>query len=372
MKSSLHLGKIMGIPIGVNYSWFIIFFLITATLAQYVFPELYPNWSTLACWIVGLSTSFLFFASLIFHELAHSFVALKKGIEVRSITLFIFGGAARIAREASSPGTEFFMAVAGPLSSVALAGLFALIWLLGENTYEPVAAIGFYLCWINLALAVFNILPGFPLDGGRVLRSFVWWRSGNYWGATRVATLTGQALGCLLILVGVVIGSLVYWFSGLWLAFIGGFLYLAARASYRQAKLREGLRGLAARDLMTSDCQEVPAEMTLEAVANHQYRLAGHRCLFVSEGGKVRGIIARQDTKLVPKRRWNTTSVAEVMVPMEKIGVIHPDEDGLTVLEKMEKGSSGLLLVVCGGEIVGVIERDRLLEVSRGRLGAEA
>jgi len=121
MKSSIHLGRIMGIPIGANYSWFIIFFLITATLAQYVFPELYPTWSTLACWIVGLCTSFLFFASLIFHELAHSFVALKNGIEVKSITLFIFGGAARIAREASSPGAEFFMAVAGPLSSVALA-----------------------------------------------------------------------------------------------------------------------------------------------------------------------------------------------------------------------------------------------------------
>ncbi len=372
MKSSIHLGKIMGIPIGINYSWFIIFFLITATLAHYVYPDLYPDWSALACWIVGLGTSLLFFASLIFHELAHSFVAIKKGISVRSITLFIFGGAARISREASTPGTELLMAVAGPLASVSLAGIFALIWLAGRNASEPLAATAFYLCWVNLVLAAFNMLPGFPMDGGRVLRSIIWWRSGNYWRATRVATFIGQALGCLLILAGVVIGSLVYWFSGLWLTLVGGFLCFAAWASYRQAKLREGLRGLTARDLMTGGCREVPASMPLEAVSGHQFHLAGDRCLFVGEEGKVRGIITQQDIKLVPKRRRKTMSAAEVMVPLEKIDVVYPNEEGLTVLEKMEKGRGGLLLVVRGGEIVGVIERERLLEAGRARAGSGA
>jgi CBS domain-containing protein len=207
------------------------------------------------------------------------------------------------------------------------------------------------------------------MDGGRVLRSVIWWRSGNYWRATRIATLTGMALGFLLILAGVVIAGFVYWFSGLWLVFVGAFLCFAAWTSYRQAKLREGLRGLTASDLMTGDCHWAPAEMSLETVADHQFRHAGHRCLLVGEEGRVRGIITQQDTKLVPKRRWSTTSVAEVMTPVGKIGVVYPDEEGRSVLEKMEKGGIGLLLVVRDGVIIGVIEREDLLEAGRARLG---
>ena len=367
MKSSFNFARIMGIPIGINYSWFVIFFLITATLGQYVFPWLYPDWSTPVYWIVGLCTSLLFFASLLAHELAHSFVAVRRGIEVRSITLFIFGGAARIAREAPVASTELLMAVAGPLSSVALAGVFALIWLLSRNTLEPLAAMSIYLCWINLALAAFNMLPGFPMDGGRVLRSIIWWRSGSYMKATRVATLAGEALGCLLILSGLAFGVLVYWFNGLWLALVGGFLFAAARASYRQAVLRDSLQGLTAQELMTGDCQMVPEQLTLETLVNEYLPPAGHGCLLVGEWGRVRGTVTLQDTKLVPKRRWHITPVAEAMTPVEKLGVVYPGDDGLTVLERMQEGGIGLLLVVSGDMVVGVIERARLLELSRVR-----
>ncbi len=367
MKSSFQLGKIMGIPIGINYSWFAIFLLITVALAQYFFPEFYPGWSTPAYWIAGLFSSLLFFASLIVHELAHSFVAVRRGIEVKSITLFIFGGAARISREAASPGTELFMALAGPLSSVALAGLFALIWLLGENTSEPVAATGFYLFLTNLALAVFNMLPGLPLDGGRVLRSIIWWRGGNYRRATRVATFTGQALGGLLVMGGVVVAILVYWFNGLWLAFLGGFIYLAAWASQRQGMLRNGVQGLTARDLMKGDCQEVPAKMSLETLDNEYLLPGGHHCVLVGGKDGLAGVITPRDLKLVPKRRWSTTPVAEIMVPVERIGVVYPDDDGLTVVERMGEKGADVLLVMSADTVVGVIERDHLQVMSRAR-----
>jgi Zn-dependent protease len=367
MKSSVNLGKIMGIPIGIHYSWLIIFFLITATLGQYFFPWLYPNWSTAGYWIIALSTSLLFFASLLAHELAHGVVAVRSGIEVKGITLFIFGGAARISREATAASTELLMAVAGPVTSVGIAGVFALIWLVSRHTVEPLAAMSIYLCWVNLALAAFNMLPGFPLDGGRVLRSIIWWRSGSYRKATRIAALIGQALGCLLILTGLFIAVFVYWFNGAWLALLGAFLFAVAWASYRQAVLRDSVQGLTAQELMIGDCQIVPGQLTIEMAVNQYFLSAGHRLLLVGEWGRVSGIVTLQDTKLVPKRRWHITPVAETMTPVEKLGVVDPGDDGLTVLDRIQEGGIGLLLVVSGDRVVGVIERARLLELGRAR-----
>jgi len=367
MKSTFHLVSIRGIPIGIHYSWFAIFFLVTLTLSQYVFPEFFSDWTAPAYWLVGLCTSLLFFASLLLHELAHSIVAVRSGIMVRGITLFIFGGAARISREADRPGTELFMATAGPLMSVALAGMFALVWWLSRNISEPIAAMGFYLCWINLALAVFNMLPGFPLDGGRVLHAVVWWRSGDVGRATRVATLGGQAFGCLLILGGVAIGVFVYWFSGIWLAFLGAFLYVAARASQRQATLREGLQDLTARDLMISDCRIAPPEMDLEKLDSEHFSAGGYSCVLVGGISGIAGVITKQDLKDVPRRRWQVTSAAEAMVPVGKIGVVRPEDDALSVLERMGDGSIEVLLVMSGGALVGVIERGHIQGIGRAR-----
>ena len=367
MKSSVNLGKIMGIPIGIHYSWLIIFFLITATLGQYFFPWLYPNWSPLGYWIIALCTSLLFFASLLAHELAHGVVAVRSGIEVKGITLFIFGGAARISREATAASTELLMAVAGPVTSVGIAGVFALIWLVSRHTVEPLAAMSIYLCWVNLALAAFNMLPGFPLDGGRVLRSIIWWRSGSYRKATRIAALVGQAFGCLLILTGLFIAVFVYWFNGAWLALLGAFLFAVAWASYRQAVLRDSVQDLTAQELMIGDCQMVPGQLTIEMAVNQYFLSAGHRLLLVGEWGRVSGIVTLRDTKLVPKRRWHITPVAETMTPVEKLGVVDPGDDGLTVLDRIQEGGTGLLLVVSGGSVVGVIERARLLELGRAR-----
>jgi Zn-dependent protease len=367
VKSSISLFKIMGIPVGINYSWFLIFFLIVLTLAQYLFPELYPDWSTAAYWLVGLFTSFLFFASLIFHELAHSYVAERNGIEVKSITLFIFGGAARIAREASRPGTEMLMSVAGPLSSLFLGGVFAILWQIGENTAEPLAAVGFYLCWINVALAAFNMLPGFPMDGGRVLRSFIWWRSGDFRKSTRVATLIGQAFGCLLILGGLVVGILVYWLSGLWMAFLGVFIFFAAWANQRQTMLREGLSGLTGKDLMTGECPAVHGDLSIEALVNEYSLPAERSCLLVGDKGSPVGVITAEDIKLVSKRRRGTTTVEQAMTPVGKIKEVSPEDDALIVLERMAESEADVLLVVTGDAVLGLIERGHLRQISQER-----
>lgn len=372
MRMTLQVGRIAGIPIGLNYSWLVIFGLVTFTLGQYVFPALYPDWSTAVNWAVGVATSVLFFLCLLTHEVAHSLVALKKGVPVKSITLFVFGAAARIAREPPSAGAELLMAAAGPLTSLVLAGVFALIWVASRNALEPLAAIGFYLSWLNLAVAAFNMMPGFPLDGGRVLRSIIWRRSGNYMKATRIGAWSGRIFGYLLIGGGIALGALYYWVSGIWLVLIGAFLAIAAAASYRQAMLRESIKGITAASLMTGDCQTVAGELTVQALVEGHISPGDKRCLLVGEPGTVRGVITGQDVKRVPKRRRTNTRVSEAMTPVGRIGVVQPGDDGSTVAERMMEGAAGLLLVVSDGALVGVIERERLFELARsyGAAGA--
>ncbi|MFQ5827256.1 MAG: site-2 protease family protein, partial [Dehalococcoidia bacterium] len=203
MSYSFRLGRLFGIPIYLHISWFIIFALVTLSLSRIYFPSLYPNWSSGLYLIVGVATSLLFFASVVAHELTHSLVSRLNGIPVKSITLFIFGGVARITREAGKPMAELVMAAAGPASSLVIAGLFGLLWWLAGPHSEPISALAGWLGGINIALAVFNMIPGFPLDGGRVLRSLIWRLTGNYKRATRLASLAGRGVGYTLITVGI-------------------------------------------------------------------------------------------------------------------------------------------------------------------------
>jgi len=238
MRTSFVIGRIFGIPIGVNYSWFIIFIIVTASLALFYFPENYPKWSVETYWGIALVTSLLFFGSVLAHELCHSIVSIHNGIPVRSITLFIFGGVSQISREAAKASDELVMAAAGPLSSLVLGGIFAAIWYLSLPVSEPVAAVAYWLMIINVSLALFNLIPGFPLDGGRVLRSLLWAVT-DYRRATRIAAISGQGIAYLFIVVGIVIMFLGYWINGLWIAFIGWFLGGAAAASRREVTLQE-------------------------------------------------------------------------------------------------------------------------------------
>jgi len=373
MRGSMRIGKILGIPIWINYTWFIIFIFIVTTLALYYFPWYYPSsapgsWSPLTYWGLGVATSLLFFASLIVHELAHSIVCVRNGIPVKSITLFIFGGIARISREATRPTTELAMAAAGPLASVAIAALFGGIWWLTRDTVEPLAAMAYYLALINAILAAFNMIPGYPLDGGRMFRSIMWWKTGNYKKATHIASITGRGIGYLFIVGGIFI--MFYfglWINGLWFAFIGWFLNNAASGGYRQALLREALQGFTARDLMIRDCPTVPPELTLRELVQAHILYTGRLFFLVSDHGRLMGSLTLQSIKAVPQERWDYTTVGQAMTPVKEMKLVHPADEAVSVLERMNEEDIEQLPVVDGERVVGLITRDSLLHFIRIR-----
>jgi Zn-dependent protease len=252
MKASIRIGSILGIPVGLHWSWFLIFALFTWSLAWGFFPSAYPTLTPITYWLLGAVTSVLLFGSVLLHELGHSIIALRNKISVRRITLFIFGGVAQIAQEPRAPGVEVRIAIAGPLTSLALAILFGSVWWFGQDS-AYLAAPSLWLARINLTLALFNMIPGFPLDGGRVLRAMVWKFSGNLSRATRIASFSGQAFAFGFMGLGLwtTLGGNVS--NGLWLVFIGWFLQNAAASSYAQTTTQESMRGITADQIMSRE-----------------------------------------------------------------------------------------------------------------------
>jgi len=373
MGGAFNLGKIFGIQFRLHYTWFVIFLLITVSLSWQYFPFVYPDWNTLTYWVIGILTSILFFTSVVAHELAHSLVGRANGIPVKSITLFIFGGIAHMAREAARHGAELKMAAAGPISSLVIGGLFFLLHLLIQGINEPVAAMAFWLARINVVLAVFNLIPGFPLDGGRVLRALLWRFSGDYKRSTRIAVRVGRGVAYLFILGGLLIIFLVpqQWFSGLWLAFIGWFLDTTASASYRQAQWQGALQGLTASEMMTSDCPVVPSNITISRLVQEYIFTSGHRCFLVTDEGELKGILTLRNIQSVAQSNWEVTPVGNVMTPVEKLRIAHPDQDVLSVLGQMDEANINQMPVVSEGRIVGLITRDNLIRLfhTRSKLG---
>ena len=373
MGGAFNLGKIFGIQFRLHYTWFIIFVLITVSLSWQYFPFAYPDWNNLIYWVTGIFTSLLFFSSVVAHELAHSLVGRANGIPVKSITLFIFGGVAHMTREAARHGAELKMAAAGPIASLVIAGLFFSLHFLLQGVNEPLAAMSFWLAQINAVLAVFNLIPGFPLDGGRVFRSLLWRFSGNYQRATRIATHVGQGVGYLFILGGIVIMFIFsgQWFSGLWLAFIGWFLTYVASASYRQAQWQAALQGLTASDMMTSSCPVVSSDVTVSRLIQEYIFTSGHRCFLVTDDGELNGILTLRNIKSVAQPNWEVTQVKDIMTPAEKLKIAYPDQDILSVLEQMDENSINQMPVVSEGRVIGLITRDNVIRFlhTRSRLG---
>ena len=373
MGGAFNLGKIFGIQFRLHYTWFIIFVLITGSLSWQYFPLVYPDWNTLTYWVMGIVTSLLFFTSVVAHELAHSLVGRANGIPVKSITLFIFGGVAHMTREAARHDAELKMAVAGPISSLAIGGVFFLLHLLLQGLSEPIAAMAFWLAQINVALAVFNLIPGFPLDGGRVFRALLWRFSGDYKRSTRIATRVGRGVGYLFILGGLLIIFLLpqQWFSGLWLAFIGWFLDNTASASYRQAQWQEALQGLTASEMMTSDCPVVPSNITISNLVQDYIFTSGHGYFLVTDESELKGILTLRNIKSVAQPNWEVTQVKDVMTPVEKLKIAYPDQDVLSVLEQMDEGNINQMPVVSEGRVIGLITRDNLIRLlyTRSKLG---
>lgn len=368
MKSSLRLGKVLGIPIGVNYTWFIVFALVTLSLATGYFPSRYEGWSLASYVTIGLLTSVLFFGSVLVHELAHSVVAQAWGIPVKSITLFIFGGVANIGREPERPLAEFLIAIAGPISSLLLAAGFGLLWVAGQVIdLTPLVGLGLYLATINLWLALFNMIPGFPLDGGRVFRSAIWAATGDMNRATRWAAKTGRVVAVMMIVGGGIMFLTGNWSSGLWLAFIGWFLDNAASQSAQQAWIREALKGYTARDFASDGCQTVDSNMPLDWVVRDFVLPQGQNCFVVRDGAQTEGVATLGQIQRVPRQQWGWTPVRQIMTPLSSLKPVSASDTAYSVLERMIVEEQSLLPVVEDNHFLGLVRQDRLLRFTQTR-----
>lgn len=363
--SGFRIGRIFDIPIYLHASWFIIFALITLSLRTQ-FTSQHPGWTPAQHWTLGIVTSVLFFASVIFHELSHSVVAMHYRIPVQSITLFVFGGLARIGREPDSAKQEFNIAIAGPLSSFFLAGCF---WIVAHSArgIDMVSATSGWLWQINLALAVFNLVPGFPLDGGRILRGIAWGITGNFTRATAIASGAGKFFAYLMIFVGIWQALNGNWVGGLWLAFIGWFLLSASQESYAQVAIRTTLGGVKAADIMSHDVPTVPRDMSLEEYV-HEVLRTGRRCHIVTGAGSPVGLVTLHATRSVPREDWPATSIQAVMLPLARIHWASPEEPVLGILERMQNEDLNQMPVISDGQIVGMIARDAILRLLQTRL----
>src|SRR6267142_757801 len=295
MKSHIKLGRIFGIEIGLHLSWFIIALLITLSLADQ-FHAFNSNWGEGVIWATAIGTSLLFFAAIIAHELSHAMVAKARRLPVRSITLFALGGVAQIEKEAGEASTEFWMGIAGPIMSLLIGVIcLTLAWAFGWSPltipHTPLLAMLMWLGYINISLAIFNLIPGFPLDGGRVLRGIVWWLTGDGVRATRIAARIGQVVAFLFIITGIIRFFTGAGIGGLWIAFIGWFLLDAAGASRAQVEVSTVLRGVRAADLLERDCLVVDGHENLQTFVNDYLLRTGKNCFLVQNGHGIEGII---------------------------------------------------------------------------------
>ena len=366
--SGLRIGKILGISIYLHSTWVFIFAVITYMIASQ-YKEQHPLWTDAQHWVVGVVTSLLFFASVVFHELSHSVVAQHYKIRVLSITLFLFGGLARIERDPSKAIQEFNIAIAGPLASGFLAGCFFGLTRLFPYS-ESIGALARWLWVTNLALAVFNLLPGFPLDGGRIFRALVWGVTKNFDRATRAAGASGKLIAYAMILWGTwgVINGHV---QQLWTVLIGWFILSAAQESVAQVALRESLTGLSAADVMSKEVPAAHGHITLEEYGAEVLR-TGRRCHLILSDDRLVGMMNVHTLNSVPREEWAHNSVQSAMIPHEKILWTSPEEPLLRLLERLLSADVNQMPVVSGvdpGEprIVGIVTRDSILRVMQTR-----
>ncbi len=371
MRGVIALGRILGIPIGVNYTWFIALWLLSWSLAKSYFPTAFPGSPASTYWIMGILSALLLFASVLVHELGHAVTARRYGIQTRSITLFLFGGVAQIGREPPTPASEFLVAAAGPLTSYLLSAFF---WALLQLTKgSALGAIIAYLAWINAALATFNLVPGFPLDGGRVLRALLWRTTGSLERATRIAARGGQVVALGLIGFGIlwiVTGNVT---SGLWLVLIGWFLDMGAQSSYQQVVLREALGGVRVTDIMTKDVHSVDPDLTLDHMISEYFLRYKHGGFPVVWGDRLLGVVTLHDVQAVPREQRTTTLVRSAMTPLNRLRTVRPTTSAYEAFARLAQDGIGRLLVIDdAGQLVGILTRSDLMHIMRIRATLEA
>ena len=360
--SAFKVGRVFGIVIEIHPSWLLILAFLSWSLSDGLFPDQYKSWSTAAYWATGITAAVLLFATVLIHELAHALVAKRRGLDVPRITLFIFGGVSHLERQPSSAGEEFQIAAAGPATSLVIAAITGLGGLLIRGTVEQLEAICFYLAFVNMALAVFNILPGFPLDGGRVLRSIAWKRTGSFRKATRIASSVGEMFGYGLIILGFIIlltGGLL---DGLWLAFIGWFLLGAARNGAAGTQLEGVLSRLTARQVMREDFRSVTPGTPLQEIVDDLMVGHGERAVIVANDGGVLGIITVNDIRAVPREAWTNTPAQAVMTPRANVLTVDANRPALEVLMLIGEKGLNQVPVLDDGRMVGLVTRREILE----------
>ncbi|HEX5077922.1 MAG TPA: site-2 protease family protein [Geminicoccaceae bacterium] len=370
---SIPLFRLAGFRVGLDWSWLILAVLVTWTLSVGVFPSYYPGLTPGSYWSMGVVAALGLFASIILHELAHSLVARRYHLPIRGITLFIFGGVAEMEREPDRPAVEFLVAIAGPIASFLIA---AACWLLALGAGAlglgvPVAGVLAYLASINAVLAIFNLAPAFPLDGGRMLRAALWHWKGNLRQATRIASLIGGGFGVALIVIGVlrvVTGDFV---SGMWWFLIGLFVRLAAQASYQQVLIREGLRGVPVRRIMSADPVTVPPRISVQQLIDDYVYRYHHKMFPVVDDGRVVGCVSMHDIKQVPREQWSATTVASIAQGCSATTVVTPDADAMEVLTAMNRSQNSRFLVMEGARLVGVLSIKDMLKFLSLKLDLE-
>ncbi|HVB29643.1 MAG TPA: site-2 protease family protein [Terriglobia bacterium] len=371
---SITLFRMFGFAVRVDGSWLVIAVLITWSLAVGFFPHLYPGLSHAEYWLMGVSGALLLFASIIVHELAHSLVARRSGLPMKGITLFIFGGVAEMDQEPSSAKAEFQMAIAGPVTSVLIGGLFYILAAATRGTW-PVAVVGVfsYLGWINWLLAAFNMVPAFPLDGGRVLRSALWHWKGNLWQATRIASTIGSGFGMLLMALGVyrlLVGDFI---GAVWWFLIGMFLRGAAQGSYQQLMVQKMLQGEPIQRFMNTNPITVSPAISLEdLVENYIYKYHHKMFPVVNDSHELLGCITTKEVKEVPRGDWAQRSVQATMRPYCAEEAVTPDTDAVKALALMRKSQSSRLMVVEGGRLIAILTLKDLLDFLSAKLEMES
>jgi Zn-dependent protease/CBS domain-containing protein len=381
LKTGFRLGKIFGIDIHIDWSWLLIFALVSWSLVSSFSPA-HPDWSVSLRWAVAASAALLFFASILAHELAHSIAARYKGMPVRNITLFVFGGISNIQREPNSPFAEFIITIVGPLTSFVLGSIFLV---LGAGTFAvnnampadltlalasfgPLATILLWLGSVNILIALFNLIPGFPLDGGRLVRSALWAVTDDLSKATRWASLLGQAVAWVLILTGIgmmfglnvpFLGTGVI--SGIWILFIGWFLQNAAIQSYRKVVIQDILEDVPVKRLMNQDVPTVRADLTVQALIDNHILQSDHQAFIVLEGERMVGMVTFDDVRKVESEARKSTLIKDAMTPSEKLLVVAPEEEASDAFNRLQSGNTRQLPVVTREGIVGLLRREDIV-----------
>ncbi|MDA1096069.1 MAG: site-2 protease family protein [Chloroflexi bacterium] len=364
MRGTIAVGRIFGIAIHIDLSWLFIVALITWSLSTRVFPDGYPGWGKNAYWATGLAGSGLLFVSILIHELAHSIMAKGLGHTVESITLFFLGGVSQIRNEAKSAGEEFRIAVVGPLTSFVLAGLFFLTQTLLGDSAEQLQALTKYLTFINLAVAIFNLIPAFPLDGGRVLRSLVWRATGSMVRANTAATTTGSLLGFGMIGLGVYLAMTASLFSGLWVIFIGWFIHSTAASSRSNYALRDALTGRRVRDAMRTDFPTVAPGMSIRQMIDQHALKDFEHAYVVKLGDTVQGIVTLGDLRQIPATEWAEHWISEVMVRRDRLVTVAPSDPLFAALRMIAEHDLNQVAVFEGDAMVGLLSRADVLRVA--------